>query len=507
MKLKVNQLPKWLLMVATLLLCNMAWSQRTITGTVTDGETGEPLIGANILILGTSNGTVTDFDGNYTLEIPEDATEIEFTYTGYAAKKIALDAVNNVYNVVLSAGELLDEVVVIGYGSVKKDDATGSVLAVGEEDFNKGALVSADNLITGKVAGVQVTPSAAPGQGASIRIRGGTTTGNNEPLYVIDGVPIGNGANLAFYVNPADVETFTILKDASATAIYGSRGANGVVMITTKRGSKGAKPRITYDGFASLAYLGESVPMLSPDEFRNVVTFRRPDRLGDVGPERTDWYDEVTRTAFGQSHNLSVMGGGENIAYRFSGNYQDVEGVLDPYRAQRIGFGVALDIDLMDSQFKVRTNIKGNFNFRDNDRGVIGDALRFDPTQPVTDFANTTYGGFFEYGLALTPRNPVSQIAQQVNNFEEFGSLANLELEYLPDFLPGFSAKVNVGYDIDNNNSEFFSPTTFTRPPTDDRTGNIFISNGKNQNLLLETYLTYKFNVGVDHALYLYPKR
>jgi iron complex outermembrane receptor protein len=500
MKLIVNHYSKAMLFVVALLLCNFTIAQRTIQGTVTDGETGEPLIGSNILVVGTSTGTVTDFDGKYSLELPQGATQLEFSYTGYQTQTINIGA-SDVINVQLSSGELLDEIVVIGYGSVKKEDATGSVLAVSDEDFNKGALVSGENLLTGKVAGVQITPSAQPGGGASIRIRGGTSiNASNDPLYVVDGVPVGNGGNLAFYVNPNDIQTFTVLKDASATAIYGSRGANGVIMITTKRGKKGSKPRFSFNAFNSWASIPGDLPVLSPAEFRNVVTFRRPDRLEDVGPERTNWLDEVSQTAYGQSYDMSVTGGGENFGYRVSANYQNIDGVIKPYNAERIGLNLAFDLSILNEQLDISTNLKGNFNKRDQERGVIGNAWGYDPTQPVFDLNNVGYGGYFEYGVALGPRNPVSQIEQQENLFEEFGSIGNIEFDFKPNIIPGLSAKLNLGYDIDNNDSKFFSPTTFTRPPTDDRTGNIFISNGKNINLLLDAYLTYKFDLNVDNA-------
>lgn len=498
MKLIVNLYSRGLLLVAALLLCTASFAQRTITGTVTDAQNGEPLIGANVLVAGTSSGTITDFDGTYSLDVPEGYTELEFSYTGYKAQKVTIGA-SGVIDVALAAGEVLDEVVVIGYGSVKKEDATGSLTAVGNEDFNKGALVSAENLITGKVAGVQITPSATPGGGGNIRIRGGTTTGNNAPLIVIDGVPVGNGANLAFYVSPSDVETFTVLKDASATAIYGSRGANGVIMVTTKRGSKGSKPRFTYNGFASFASPTKSLPVLSPAEFRNVVTFVAPNRIEDIGPERTDWFEEISReTTFGQNHDLAVSGGGENFAYRISTNYQKVEGVVRPYEAERIGFGLALDLSLLNDQLNIAANVKANFNERINDLGAIGNAWTFDPTQPVLDLNNTAFGGYFEYGEALTPRNPVSTIEQQNSIFQEFGSISNLEFEYTPDFIPGLSGKVNFGYDIDNNNNRFFSPTTYTNLLVGNRNGSININDGRFVNLLFDAYLNYKFDVGTN---------
>ncbi|MBX2875435.1 MAG: TonB-dependent receptor plug domain-containing protein, partial [Saprospiraceae bacterium] len=223
--------------------------QRTLSGTITDAESGEPLIGANILIEGTSSGTITDFDGNYTLEIPEDATSLVVSYTGYSSLTVDVTSSDKL-DVQLSAGELLEEVVVIGYGTVKREDATGSVQTVSTKNFNRGAITGPQELLSGKIAGVQITNSADPGGGAVIRIRGGSSlSASNDPLIVIDGVPVDNGGvsgsrNPLNVINPNDIETFTVLKDASATAIYGSRASNGVILITTKKGALGKKIRV-----------------------------------------------------------------------------------------------------------------------------------------------------------------------------------------------------------------------------------------------------------------------
>ena len=491
------------LTLALLMAGNLLVAQQSISGKVTDAGTGEPLIGANILVLGTSVGTVTDADGNYKLSVPENQNQIQFSYTGYQSSVINW-AGQSTLDVALTAGQLIDEVVVIGYGTVRKEDATGSVIPISQESFNKGAIVSADNLIAGKVAGVQITPQAGPGQGSTIRIRGGTSVNaGNEPLFVIDGVPVDNGGfpggrNPLNFLNPNDIETFTVLKDASATAIYGSRGANGVIIITTKAGKANSKPSITYDGYVSSASFVGEPDILGVDEFINVVTFKRPDRLNLLGDARTNWFDEVTRTAMGQSHNLSVNGGGQNIGYRISAGYQKLEGIVRPYSTERTSIAMAYDLSLLDNQLKIRSNVKGSLNNEVFDPGPIGGASSFDPTQPVFDPSNTAFAGYFEYGLALSPRNPVS-LVEQINNVgRSFRSIGNIEFDYQPNFLPGLTGKLNMGYDINNSESKRFVPTTFQRPPVSNRTGEINISNGRKSNLLLDAYLNYKkdFNGG-----------
>ena len=498
MKLNFEKSIKSSLLTLVLLMAgNLMFAQQTISGKVTDASTGEPLIGANILILGTSTGAITDTEGNYNMNVPEGRDQIQFSYTGYQSTTINW-AGQSILDVALTAGQLIDEVVVIGYGTVKKEDATGSVIPITQESFNKGAIVSADNLIAGKVAGVQITPQAGPGQGSTIRIRGGTSVNaGNEPLFVIDGVPVDNagfpgGRNPLNFLNPNDIETFTVLKDASATAIYGSRGANGVIIITTKAGKAGSKPVITYDAYVSSASFVGQPDILGVDEFINVVTFKRPDKLELLGDARTDWFDQVTQTAMGQNHNVSVSGGGENLGYRVSAGYQKLEGIVKPYSTERTSIAMAYDLSLLDKQLNIRTNIKGSLNNEVFDPGPVGNASSFDPTQAVYDPDNTAFAGYFEYGLALTPRNPVSMIEQIQNVGKSFRSIGNIEFDYQPNFIPGLSGKLNLGYDINNSESKRFVPTTFQRPPVSSRTGEININNGNKTNLLLDAYLNYK---------------
>lgn len=498
---------------AMLFLAAQAYAQGTVQGTVTDDK-GEPLIGATIMVVGTSKGTATDFDGNYILEdMPAGEQQLRASYTGFADKTLTANVVSGravTLNFQLGEDiEILEEVVVIGYGSVKKGDATGVVTAISEKDFNRGAIVSPDQLIAGKVAGVQIsTNSGEPGGGARVRIRGGTSiNASNEPLYVIDGVPIdnegiGSGRNPLNFLNPSDIETFTVLKDASATAIYGSRGANGVIIITTKKGKAGGRTQLAYDGYYTTSSILSEPAIFDAESFRNVVTFKAPERLNQMGNANTNWYDEMLRTAAGQNHSLSLTGGAENIGYRVSVGYQQLEGIVAPSETERTSVALNYNHDLLDGRLKLNTNVKGSFTKDRFDPGQVGSAWSFDPTHPVFDPDNTAFAGFFEYGVALSPRNPVSA-AQQIDNVgQNFRSIGNIELEYdLSGFLlDGLSVKTNLGYDVTNGQVRRFNPTTYLRPPVSDRTGEIFIENPYRLNKLLDAYVVYKPTMGGSHS-------
>ncbi|MEL7428303.1 MAG: TonB-dependent receptor plug domain-containing protein, partial [Bacteroidota bacterium] len=265
----------WTLMLT--LAPGLLLAQRTITGTVTDGETSEPLVGVTVLVVDQSVGARTMDDGTYRLELPAGATQLRFSYLGYTPQIVSIGE-GNVINVGLEPDILsTDEVVVIGYGTVKKEDATGSVQSVNAESFNQGAINSPQELVAGKVAGVQITQGAGPGDGAAIRIRGGSSlSASNDPLIVIDGVPVFNDGiagsrNPLNIINPNDIESFTVLKDASATAIYGSRASNGVILITTKKGALGKKVRVGYNGNFSVSNRANEIPVHSADEFRALI--------------------------------------------------------------------------------------------------------------------------------------------------------------------------------------------------------------------------------------------
>lgn len=476
-------------------------AQQTVTGTVTDGEMGEPLIGATVLVVGESTGTVTDYDGTYSVEV-EAPAELRFSYVGYAPQTRAVDASTATVDVTLAEGELLDEVVVVGYGSVKKEDLTGSIQAIEEKDFNNGAIVSPTNLIAGKIAGVQVTTgSGAPGAGPEVRIRGGTSiNASNTPLYVVDGIPLdpgdAGGRGPLSFINPDDIATMTVLKDASATAIYGSRGANGVVILTTKTGKAGQAPRITYDGSATLSTLPAAAApdILGPTAFRSLVdTLVSESRREQLGDSATDFYDEVTRTATGQQHNFAVSGGTESTTYRLSVGYLDLEGVLRGSATERSSANFNVRQQLFDERLAITASFKGSLTNDDFDPGVVQAASRFDPTQPVlAPDGDPTFAGFFEYGTALAPRNPVSSVEQLTNESRILRGLGNVELSYdFRDVVDGLEGRLIGGFDILASQQNEYAPTTYATEAVSGFDGEAIISTGQRTNQLLEGYLVY----------------
>lgn len=499
-------------LTTVLLLAGQSFAQGAVKGTATD-ENGEALIGATILLVGTSKGTATDFDGNYVLEdVPAGEQQLRASYTGYAdltQTVTVLDGQEVTLNFRLGEDvEVLEEVVVIGYGTARKEDATGVVAKISSDDFNKGAIVSPENLLAGKVAGVQITSNnGAPGEGTKVRIRGGTSiNASNEPLYVIDGVPIDNegfagGRNPLNFLNPSDIESFTVLKDASATAIYGTRGANGVIIISTKKGKSGSRPRVNYEGYYTVNQIAGDPQVLDATAFRDVVTYISPARLENLGNSNTNWFDEMLRTANGQNHSLSMSGGGENMGYRLSAGYQNLEGIIRGSETERLSFSANYNHSLFDGRLNINTNIRGAQTKDVFDPG-IGAAWDFDPTQPVLDPANTAFGGFFEYGNALAPRNPVSAVEQRENVGQAFRSIGNIELEYkFDDFVPGLSFKTNLGYDVNKGERTEFEPTTYVNTQVSNYNGRIKIENYTRTNYLLDAYLNYKKTLGEIHRL------
>ncbi len=509
----MKNLPRFILaLAAVLFLCQQAAAQGTLKGKATD-ENGEPLIGATVLLVGSNRGSATDFDGNYTLEnVPVGEQQIRASYTGYSdvTQTVTIkDGETTTLDFTLGEdAEVLEEVVVIGYGSVRKEDATGVVAKIEDKNFNRGAIVSPEQLISGKVAGVQIAPGdGSPGGGSSIRIRGATSVNaGNEPLYVIDGMPIDNegfagGRNPLNFLNPADIESFTVLKDASATAIYGSRGANGVIVITTKKGQAGSRPRVQYDGYYTVSEIRGEPAMLNADDFRDVVTFFAPNRLNSLGNANTNWFDETLRTADGQSHNLSVTGGGQDFGYRVSAGFQNLEGIIRSSETERINFSLGYNHKLFDEKLLVNLNLRGA-RTRDVFDPGIGAAWDFDPTQPVLDPENEAFGGYFEYGNSLAPRNPISAIEQRQNEGQTFRSIGNMDIEYkLDDLVDGLSAKVNFGYDVNQGESTLFEPSTYTNTLVSNFNGLLRVENYTRTNYLFDAYLRYRKELGDRHNL------
>lgn len=483
----------------------VAWSQARVTGVVTSSDDGSALPGVSILEKGTTNGTVTNSEGRYTITVADDATLV-FSFVGFTTQELQVGG-RSTLDVSLAVDVVaLNEVVVIGYGQQEQKDVTGVVAAVSSENFNKGAIVSPDQLITGKIAGVQILQnSGEPGGQSTIRIRGGTSlNASNEPLYVIDGVPIDNspfnpggfssGRNPLNFINPNDIESFTVLKDASAAAIYGSRAANGVIIITTKKGATGA-PVVTYDGWVSTGQIADRVDVFNADQFREIIAAKAPKHLQRLGDANTDWQDQVYQTAIGQNHSVTISGGTEQFGYRASVGYQDQEGVIKTSDTKRTSFSMSLNQKLLDDDLNITVNLKGS---RTNDRfspGVVGAAMEMDPTQPIYD-ASSPWGGYFvwkneagEYERQATI-NPVSSINQVHETGTTNRSIGNIQFDYKFRPIPGLSANVNLGYDIANGDRERFQPSDYFAVAAD--TGEIKIENFSRTSQLLEAYLNYK---------------
>lgn len=468
-----NNILFWRTLMVTLMLTlgMTAYAQMTVTGVVLDAANGEPVIGASILEIGTTNGTITDWDGNFELKVQEGA-KLAISYMGYKTQE--LDAQPSM-NVKLGEDtELLEEVVVVGYGVVKKNDATGSVTAIKPDEMNKGLQTNAQDMISGKIAGVAVTNAGGtPGGGATIRIRGGSSlSASNDPLIVIDGLAMDNNgipgaANPLSMVNPSDIETFTVLKDASATAIYGSRASNGVIIITTKKGNANQKPKVTYDGNVSFGTLTNLMQTLTGDETRAyamALGYTR-DQMKYLGTANTNWQDQVYRTAISTDHNVSITGGVKNkvveMPYRASVGYTLNNGTIKTSQMQRVTAALNLNPSFLDKHLTINFNAKGMYIYNSYEPGVVGAALSMDPTQPVRvgeggvkgiygDLllsqadAEKFFGGYYqptqdaaygdsEWNLALksnTTTNPVASLALQSNKAKSGAFVGNLEADY-----------------------------------------------------------------------------
>ncbi len=494
---------KALLVCVGILLMGVSslWAQRRISGTITDAASGEPLIGANVLVVGTGEGTVTDFDGKYELSVPAGYDRLQFSYTGYTSQEITLGA-SDVIDVQLEAGEVLEEVVVVGYGSTKKKDLTGSVTAITSKDFIRGNIATPEQLVNGKVAGVQITSNGgAPGSGSRIRIRGGSSlNASNDPLIVIDGVPLDNGgitgsANALSFINPNDIESFNILKDASATAIYGSRASNGVIIITTKKGTRDSKLNVNFSTLFSVANKTDIVDVLSPDQFRDVVNgLGTADQKKLLGTANTNWQEEIYRTALTTDNNLSLTGAIKGIPFRASANYLGQQGILKRSDMDRISGSLGLSPVVLDDKLKIDVNLKMTNvkNFFAN-TGAIGTAVYFDPTQNIE---GNQWDGYFEWldpttqkPNTLAPRNPLALLNTRDDESTVNRLIGNVQLDYRFHFLPDLRANLNVGMDKSNSEGDIFVPATASQAFT--RNGVVASYAQEKQNQLLEFYLNY----------------
>ncbi len=475
-----------------------------VSGKISDATDGNSLPGATVMVKGTTNGALTDLDGKYSLKV-KSGNILVFSFIGYDTQEVTITSQREVNVSLKQSSTTLEQVVVIGYGQVKKADATGSISVTSSKDFNKGAITSPQDLLVGKSAGVVITNSGgAPGSGATIRIRGGSSlNASNDPLIIIDGVPIDNNgvagsSNFLSFVNPNDIETFTVLKDASATAIYGSRASNGVILIVTKKGQVGSKMKLTYDGNASIANAIDFLNVYSGDQLRQIaqdqVGINSIDSYGKLGSQNTNWQKEIFRTAVSQDHNLSLSGAYKALPYRVSLGFTDQNGIMKNTDMQRTTASLSLDPTIFNKSLKVSINLKGmNTNQNYGDAGALGSATHMDPTQLVKD-GNMLSNGYYQwpnYGANLGTPNPVEQLMEADNKSTVKRVIGNLQLNYKFPFIPDLHANLNMATDYTkgegHNNRAYTSPNRLTSPYL----GKINNYNGTNYNNLLDFYLNY----------------
>lgn len=483
------------------------FAQNSVSGVVKESATGLPVPGANVIVKGTTNGATTDFDGNYTIDNVGDDDVLVFSFIGFATQEIPYQGQSTI-NVELDEDKAtLEEVVLIGYGSTSKQDATGSVTKVSAEEFNKGAVVSPEQLLTGKSAGVQITPGGgAPGEGGTIRIRGGSSlSGSNDPLIVVDGVPLDQrgvqgSRNALNSINPNEIEDFTILKDAAATSIYGSRASNGVILITTKKGKKDTPFEFTYDLKASVGNITDKVDVLSAQQFRQLINDTPgtdPSLLGDTS---TDWQDQIYQTSVGAIHNFTATQGIGDFYYRVNFNNTSETGVLKRDYYERNAINIALNQDLFDNTLKLSLSSKNSLDHNNYaNRAAIGAAVGFDPTQPIYD-SSLPFGGYFEFNRLdskgnitqqnLATRNPLALLMLKEDQNQTKRSITNLNAEYRFPFLEGLKAVVNAGFDYSEARGGTSTPVFAAANTSQLKQFNDYYN--VNRNLLLDTYLNYK---------------
>lgn len=485
--------------------------QMAVKGHVKD-TTGEPVIGANVIIKGTTTGTITDFDGNFTLNATKDAI-LSISFVGY--KPAEVKAAPSVTVTLQDDSQLLNDVVVIGYGSVKKSDLSGSVVAIKAEDMNRGAVTSPQELIQGKVPGLFVAPGdGSPGAGSTIRIRGGASlNASNDPLIVIDGIPTSNDAapgtpNALATINPNDIETFTVLKDASATAIYGSRASNGVIIITTKKGSQG-KVKITYSGSFTAKDVYQRVPTLNADQFREVLKNQysgttQEDAIRQIvnkyPHQSTDWQDAIYQTGLSTDQNIAISGKTGILPYRVSLGYNNERGTLKTSSYERYTAAINLNPKFFKEHLSVDINVKGTINNnRFADSGAVGAAAFFDPTKPIyTDSGN--YHGYWNWSevpgavQSVATFNPLSLLYDRDNQGKTNRSLGNIQLDYKIHGLEDLHMNLNIGYDVAKTTGHNFVAPGSIQSAQDTNFKNLGSGNTWNnlrRNHLLDFYLNY----------------
>jgi iron complex outermembrane receptor protein len=480
----------------------------TISGRILDASIGGGVVNVQITI--DSRTAESDAEGRFVITgVPAGTYTVRATRLGYQDMEQSVTVVSGqtstmeIYLVPAPLG--LEGLVAIGYGELQKRDLTGVVAEVPAEQFNTGLVSSAEELIDAKVAGVEVVDNngGEPGGGISLRIRGGTSvTSSNEPLFVVDGVPMPVGGGLSAgrnpgnFMNPEDIQSITVLKDASATAIYGSQGANGVVLIQTKtgRGAATGGTRLMYNGTFSGSNVSGRPDILSAAQFRQAVADQFPDALPILADATTDWRREVERAAFGQEHTLAVIGGGTDMNYRLSVGYLNQEGVILGSRNERLSLSLAYSQLFFDARLRLRANLLGA---RNEDQftpgGVLSNATNFAPTQPIMDPASP-YGGYFEWEDTEAPDNPIAILNMQTDEGTTYRSVGNVTGEYDLPFLDGLAATARVGYVVTNSERRTFAPSN-SKPQVDQGyDGTITRSDPNERSYLFDGFLTYTKN-------------
>ncbi|MDE6282753.1 MAG: TonB-dependent receptor [Muribaculaceae bacterium] len=511
------------LMVGLLMAVGVNAQSITVSGTVTD-PTGEPLIGASVLAEGTTNGASTDIDGNYTIKVAPNAVLV-VSYVGYDTKRVPVEGRTTV-NVEMSENAvMLNEVVAIGYGTVRKQDATGSVAIVKPDEIEAGLATSVQDMLVGQTPGVVVTTSGGPSGAADIRIRGGASlSASNDPLIVLDGVPLsgdtplGMGSPLAM-INPESIESMTILKDASATAIYGSRASNGVIIITTKKGRSG-RPQVTFTANLYVDYARKTADLMNADQFRELIYTKfgqNSAAAGYLGDANTDWQDQIFRTAVSSDYSLAVAGSAGVLPYRVDVTYTNSNGILEGSSMDRVTAGISLTPKFFGDHLSINAKVKG-FYVRNNwgQTGAIGQAVSFNPTLPVRNYQPITGGtaaGDFAYlfngytepwtlagGTVNLENNatynPVATINQTKNYSNVYRSNGNIQFDYSFHFLPELHANLNLGYDVSKSN-DYYNIDANSHMAWKDLPNNYAGGSSRHKyefrsNTLLEFYLNYK---------------
>lgn len=505
-------------------------AQRTVSGTVVDSK-GDPVIGVNIIEKGRSGGTVTDLSGRFTIQATSLEATLQFSFVGMSTIEALAGDVDGKTVTLSQNSKQLTQVVVVGYGTATKEKLTGAVTSVGEREFRQGLNTNASSLIAGKVAGVSITQNGGrAGDGATIRIRGGASlNASNDPLIVVDGLPISNDGisgqtNALASINPNDIESINILKDASATAIYGSRASNGVIIITTKKGTSGEagkKFSVDFTTNNSIATIARKVDVLSGDEFRKLVenypnysdTKERDRYAGYLGYynnglrmyANTDWQDEIYRLAFTSDNVLSISGAPKYLPYRVSVGYTTQDGLLKTDNVQRTTASIALSPSLLKNHLNINVNVKGSYSRSHFGNGdAIGAALRMDPTKPVTAKDMKPYNDYWQWettpgtqnGMATS--NPVSLLNSKSDVGNALRSFGNLQIDYKIHGFEDLRVNVNMGYDLANGygtvRREAWAPGTYFL------SGELSKYNQLRDDRMFEAYLAYSKDIDKHHV-------